>query len=100
VRNLKLVFSIILFSLIASGCSGIDLSRRINPGEADWVMAGGVPEQHNVAKSIVSPPLEVVWSYNIDAGIGYSAIAVSDEVVFVNNLQGEMYCLDIASAGK
>jgi outer membrane protein assembly factor BamB len=98
---LKLAFSITLFFLIiAAGCSGIDLSRRINPGEADWVMAGGVSEQHNIAKSVISPPLEVKWSYNLDAGIGYSAISVSDEVVFVNNLQGEMYCLDIATGGK
>jgi len=98
---LKYFFVITLSALIlAAGCTGINLSRAIVSGEYDWIMAGGSPEQQNIAKSMVNPPLEVVWSYNLDAGIGYSAFAVSDEVVFVNNLQGEMYGLDISSGGK
>lgn len=98
---MKYILAIWLTVLIlAAGCSGINLSRAIVSGEYDWIMAGGSPEQHNIAKSIVNPPLEVVWSHNLDAGIGYSAFAVSDEVVFVNNLQGEMYGLDISSGGK
>jgi eukaryotic-like serine/threonine-protein kinase len=98
---LKFFLSIILSGLIlVSGCTGINLSRAIIPDSEDWIMAGGSPEQQNIAKSVLNPPLELVWSYNLDAGIGYSAFAVSDEVLFVNNLQGEMYGLDISSGGK
>lgn len=83
-----------------TGCGGVHLSQQIVTGADDWLMSGGVPQQRNVAKSVLEPPLEVVWSYNIDAGIGPSAISVSDGVVFVNNLQGEMYAIDIGSGGK
>ncbi len=98
---MKFLPAILLSGLVlASGCSGINLSRAIVTDEDDWIMSGGSPEQQNIAKSFVNPPLEVVWSYNLDAGIGYSALAVSDDAVFVNNLQGEMYCIDVSSGGK
>jgi len=100
-QGLKFILLISLSALLlAAGCSGINLSRGIVPRENDWIMTGGTSEQHNIAKSIVNPPLEAVWSYNLDAGIGFSALSVSDEVLFVNNLQGEMYGIDISSGGK
>jgi outer membrane protein assembly factor BamB len=98
-RSFIIVF-LILSALFLAGCSGVHISQMIVPGDDDWLMSGGSPEQHNVSKSVVEPPLEVEWSYNIDAGIGYSAISVSDGVAFVNDLQGEMYSLDISSGGK
>jgi eukaryotic-like serine/threonine-protein kinase len=99
-RFLITVFLIIAPPLFWSGCTGVHLSQMIVPGSDDWLMSGGLPEQHNISKSVIEPPLELVWSYNIDAGIGYSAISVSDGVVFVNNLQGEMYCIDVSTGGK
>jgi len=66
----------------------------------DWTMQGGSPQQLNVSKSVVEPPLELEWSYNIDAGLGYSVISVSDGIAFVNDMQGEMYSIDISSGGK
>ena len=86
--------------ILVSGCTGVHLNQQIVPNPMDWTMCGGVPGQHNVSKSIVEPPLELVWSYNIDAGLGYSVISVSDGIAFVNDLQGEMYSLDISSGGK
>ncbi len=101
---MKIFFSILsliaLQLLFIQGCTGVHLSQQIVTGADDWLMSGGVPQQLNVSKSVLEPPLEVVWSYNIDAGIGPSAISVSDGVVFVNDLQGEMYALDISSGGK
>lgn len=83
-----------------SGCIGVHLYQQIVPDPMDWTMCGGVPEQHNVSKTVVEPPLELVWSYNIDAGLGYSVISISDGIAFVNDLQGEMYSIDISSGGK
>lgn len=95
------VILLITFSLgCLNGCGGVHLSQQIVTGPDDWLMSGGVPQQLNTAKSVLEPPLEPVWSYNIDAGIGVSAISVSDGVVFVNNLQGEMYAIDISTGGK
>ena len=94
------IFFIILLLAVVSGCTGVHLTQQIVPDPMDWTMCGGVPEQQNAAKSVVEPPLELVWSYNIDAGLGYSVISVSDGIVFVNDLQGEMYSIDISSGGK
>jgi outer membrane protein assembly factor BamB len=93
------IFFIIPFIFI-SGCTGVHLNQQIISDPMDWTMCGGVPEQHNVSKTVMEPPLELIWSYNIDAGLGYSVISVSDGIAFVNDLQGEMYSLDISSGGK
>lgn len=63
-------------------------------------MCGGNTEQHNVAKSILSPPLKLLWSYDPEAGIGISAIAVSDEMLFFTDLQGEMFTLNAITGNK
>jgi outer membrane protein assembly factor BamB len=97
----SLFFSLFLFSvLILNSCGGINISQKIIPGEGDWNMAAGNPEQQNVSKSVLLPPLNLMWSYNIDGGVGYSGISVADAIVFVNAQPGELFSLDISSGGK
>jgi hypothetical protein len=67
---------------------------------SDWTMAGGSPQQQNISSSVLKPPLNLLWRYNCDAGIGYSAISVADAIVFVNTLQGEMISIDVTTGGK
>ncbi len=88
-----------LITLI-SGCAGITLNQKIETTENDWAMCGGNHLQQNVAKSVLAPPLILKWSYNIDAGVGYQSISVSDAVVFVNTLNGELHAIDVSSGSK
>jgi outer membrane protein assembly factor BamB len=64
------------------------------------VVAGGSAKHENVSSYRLEPPLEKKWDFDIDAGVGYSAIAISDAVVFVNNLAGELISFDISTANK
>lgn len=91
---------LILFLIIFTGCSGITVEKRIDVSPQDWVMAGGSSLQQNVSGYILEPPLNLMWDYNIEGGVGPTGITSSDAVVFVNALQGEMFTFDVATGGK
>jgi len=98
-----MMYRFILFTLLLSfliSCSGVKLSQKIELSEGDWLMAGGLPEQKNIAYAELAPPLHLVWDYDIEGGVGYSGVAVADAVVFVNSVAGEMISLDVATGGK
>lgn len=87
-------------SLLIYGCTGISLHDKIVNSEGDWLMAGGSAKHQNVSQFVLEPPLDLKWDYDVDAGVGYSAIAVSDAVVFVNSLAGDMLSFDITGGNK
>jgi outer membrane protein assembly factor BamB len=93
------LFGVIFVNLIA-GCSGLTLEKGVVVAQGDWVMAGGSPDQTNVSSYELAPPLNLLWDYNLEGGVGSAGIAVSDAVVFVNVLQGEMFTFDISTGGK
>lgn len=92
-------FSVNIF-FIFTGCSGITVDKEIKVSPDDWIMAGGSPDQQNVSKFSLSPPLNLMWDYNIEGGVGPAGITASDAVVFVNALQGELFTFDVNSGGK
>ncbi len=81
-------------------CSGISLSQKINIADGDWLETGGNAKQQNVSYFNLQPPLDLKWSFDIDAGVGFSAITASDAVVFVNSLAGDLFAFDISGGGK
>jgi eukaryotic-like serine/threonine-protein kinase len=99
-KYITLSISAFILLLSVYSCSGISLNQKIKNSEGDWLEAGGSPKHQNVSSFILEPPLELKWSFDIDCGIGYSGIAVSDAVIFVNCLAGEMYTFDISGGGK
>jgi eukaryotic-like serine/threonine-protein kinase len=96
-NNKNILFILLLF---LAGCSGINLNQKIIPTQDDWIMAGNDSKQQNISFSALDTPLNFLWSYNPDAGIGQQTISVSDAIVFFNTLQGEMYSLDLSSGSK
>jgi outer membrane protein assembly factor BamB len=97
-NGIKVLIFYFLFNFIS--CTGVDVSRNIRIDSGDWLMSGASAQQQNIAFSVIKPPFELLWSYNPDAGIGHSAISVSDGFVFVNNLQGELIVLDVISGSR
>jgi len=95
---LKRFFSILL--LFSVGCSGIKVEQRISIQPGDWVMAGGSPEQKNVSAYSLEPPLNLMWDFTLEGGVGPNGISVADAVVFVNVLKGEMLTVDVSTGGK
>jgi outer membrane protein assembly factor BamB len=94
------IFTGLTSILLISGCSGITLHQAVILSGEDWVMAGGDTEMQYRSKTVITPPFQLVWTYNCDAGFGPSCLAVADGIAFVNTLQGEMHCVDIPSGGK
>ena len=97
---MKLLYITGLCLLFTAGCSGIKVEKSIKVSPEDWVMSGGNPEQTNVSGYELAPPLFLNWDYNLEGGVGPSGIAVTDAVVFVNALQGELFTFDVSSGGK
>lgn len=97
-------YCIILFLfaalIIIPSCSGIKIEKSVVITQSDWLMAGGSAEQQHVSRFKLPPPLYLKWKYNIEGGVGSSGICVSDAIVFVNALQGEMFSFDVSSGGK
>lgn len=86
--------------LLSGGCSGIKIEKDVKVMPGDWVMAGGSPEQRHISGYTLAPPLNLLWDYDIEGGVGPSGIAVADAVLFVNALQGEMFTFDVSTGGK
>ncbi len=83
-----------------TACSGITVDKEIKVNPDDWIMSGGSPEQQHVSKFTLAPPLNLMWDYNIEGGVGPNGITASDAVLFVNALQGELFTFDVKTGGK
>jgi len=86
--------------IFVSGCSGVSVQEPVKISDEDWLMAGGNTLQQNIARSILVPPLQMKWNFDMDAGAGYSGISVADAVVFANCLSGDMFCIDVSSGAR
>ncbi|MBS1518577.1 MAG: PQQ-binding-like beta-propeller repeat protein [Bacteroidetes bacterium] len=99
IRSIAVYLSLIS-SVIFSGCFSLSIDKRVevNP-EEDWLMIGGNPQKTNVSRSdsLLNPPFNLYWQYDVDGGLAKNCISVSDAIVFVNTLNGESYALDIFS---
>lgn len=93
-------FFFVIILIYFAGCSGITVDKEIKVNPDDWVMSGGSPNQQNISKYILNPPLNIMWDYNIEGGVGPAGITASDAVVFVNALQGELFTFDVNTGGK
>ena len=98
-------YSVVLLFVISaclfiSSCSGITVDKVIKVSPDDWIMSGGSPEQQHVSKYTLAPPLNLMWDYNIEGGVGPNGIAATDAVVFINALQGELFTFDVKTGGK
>ncbi|MEO8512172.1 MAG: PQQ-binding-like beta-propeller repeat protein [Ignavibacteria bacterium] len=95
-----LILIVLSVCMFFPSCSGITVDKEIKVSQDDWVMSGGSPEQQHVSKYTLAPPLNLMWDYNIEGGVGPNGITASDAVVFVNALQGELFTFDVKTGGK
>lgn len=99
IRYITLILLIIGLISIA-GCFSLSIDKKVevNP-EEDWLMIGGNIQKTNISKSksVLTPPFNLYWDYNVDGGLAKNCISVSDAIVFVNTLNGESFAVDIYS---
>ena len=95
-RNSELPFLAVL-SVALFSCSYLRVQDVVTISAEDWTSYGGTIERTNVARSVVKPPLSLMWEYDASAGFSPYSAAVADSYLFVGNLQGELHVIDIGS---
>ena len=96
------IHRILVFLLCVSffSCSSIEIKENIeiDRGE-DWLIIGGDPSRTNISKSdsAFTPPFELYWDFNADAGFSNNCMSISDAVLFAATLRGEVFAIDVLS---
>lgn len=89
-------YALFLVFVIAgmTGCQVLRVeSTRL--GDASWPTEGQTPQRGQSTSSHLAPPLEKVWSQDIDGAVGGTSPLVSGETVLVANLEGEVHALSL-----
>lgn len=89
----------VVFLLLASGCAGIRIERRLAQKPYDWLTYGGTPSRTNESFSTVVPPLKSIWEYDALAGISGTPL-VRDSVALVGTLRGELHAINLSTGGR
>ena len=90
---------VLLFTLMAAGCSGMKLERPLQIRENDWPVSGRTAARDGSASTTVVPPLTLDWEQDISAGVGRSSPVVIDSVIFIGTMRGELHAIN-ARTGK
>jgi len=85
--------------VLASGCAGLQIQRKLAQKPYDWLTYGGAPSRTNVSSSIVMPPLKPMWEYDALGGISGSPL-VRDSVAIVGTLRGELHAIKLATGDR
>jgi len=86
--------------LLGEGCSGLRLPVALQPGELDTPTFARSALRVNALPVTVTPPLKLVWQYDITAATGSGSPLLVDSIVFVGNLRGELYALDVRTGKR
>src|SRR5712692_8349052 len=93
-------FSIGILSCICMGCGllRIDGGVRVHPD--DWITYGGNPQHTNTAVHELHLPLVQLWEYDAGAGFGNTPVVVTDSLIFVGTLQGELHVIHLRTGKR
>ena len=82
------------------GCGTVRVERSLIVRADDWLMYGGSVGRTNVASYEVRPPLTQHWEYEAGGGFGGSSPAVTDSMVIVGTLSGELHVVSLRSGKR
>jgi len=85
--------------LLASGCAGIRIQRRLAQKPIDWLTYGGTVSRTNESFSTMVPPLRPIWEYDALAGISGTPL-VRDSIVLVGTLRGELHAINLVTGDR
>jgi outer membrane protein assembly factor BamB len=88
----------VLLMALGGGCSSFRVERPFDGRESGgWTTEGGSIGRENCTADILEPPLRFAWEYDASAGFGPAPAIVSDSMLFVANLQGEVHAVRLPS---
>ena len=67
---------------------------------SNWPLFRGDPLSSGVASTVLPDELSLVWSYSVEDGAFESTAAIVDGVVYIGDLDGKIYALELASGNK
>lgn len=85
---------------LAAGCGGLSLPGGIRPEAGDWTADGGGPRRSAVASSWILPPLAPVWEAELGSGAGRGSPLLTDSVVVIATLRGEILVFDARTGAR
>ncbi len=86
--------------LILTSCSSFKLEKNIILGEFNWVQYGNSPTRSNNAYYKVSPPFQLLWTYNAGAGFSNAPMIIADGILFLATLAGEIHFVELETGKK
>ncbi len=98
-RSLVLNLSVCVL-LLGAGCSSLRLPLALHTGELDTPTFARSALRVNALPVTVTPPLTLVWQYDISAATGPGSPLLVDSIVFVGNLRGELYALNLRTGKR
>lgn len=90
----------VLLAALLPGCSGLRLAYPLRSHASDVATFAGNNARNNNAAALPAPPLALWWEQDISAGIGEGGPLLVDSMLFVGNLRGELYALDIRTGKR
>ncbi|MEO8399188.1 MAG: PQQ-binding-like beta-propeller repeat protein [Ignavibacteriaceae bacterium] len=96
-RNLIIIFSFLL--LFAAGCSLSKIQYEANEDLHYYSMFGEIPSRNFFTPQTLSDSIVKKWEADINGSFSNSSVSIYDNLVFVNDLSGRVYCFNI-NTGK
>jgi outer membrane protein assembly factor BamB len=87
----KLIIAAISLTLLL-GCAKSIMKIEAKKDDSPFRMFGKVPSREFYVPVNVSDSLNLVWENSVNGSFTNSSISVYDELVFVNDLSGRVYC--------
>lgn len=100
-RNLALILLLQAFTFI--GCTSIKFGLKpLEISSGDVLVPSGSNLHQNISFSneILTPPFREAWSFQTDAGFPLYSITASDGALFVSNLNGDLFAINIETGKK
>jgi eukaryotic-like serine/threonine-protein kinase len=86
---------LLTLALAYLSCNRMILRDYLTVQPTDRISDGNDVGRTNTVGDTVIPPLNTAWDYDAMAGFSSTAGAITDSVLFVGNLQGEVYAIHI-----
>jgi len=93
------IFSLFVL-LVISGCARSVIKYSTKLDDNPYQMYGKNPSREFYLPINVSDSLSLIWESEVNGGFPNSSVSVYDDLVFINDLSGRIFCFDIESGEK
>lgn len=81
-------------SILVGACGGLRLPHPLSADSSDWTMFGKSEARVDATTETISPPISLVWDYDVTGGVGTGSPLIIDSVLLVGNMRGELHAVN------